>query len=210
MDWYRKVNPVTRVMDDGQSTSFTLNAGERMTSSKMSAELQFINLECSTETNTLFSDRIDVLGNGTTLSVHFPLLSNIKSSDTKSPEAGAEKDKDIRPIKLVLNFGHENESTIWKTENYAHFAELGKPQDDQPSSAWKIVRTYGNLTAGSATNQFSIVLASNSPAAFTNKWYLDVANPIVISFARVNLDCDVAALDFEWPLEGGRIVGSHA
>ena len=82
---------------------------------------------------------------------------------------------------MELDYGHMNEDDNVTNTTYTDFAILNtvKKTEQPPQPAWKILRTYGGLIAG-ATNEFSIVLASNSPAA-TKPSYLDVANAIVIT-----------------------------
>jgi hypothetical protein len=158
---------------DKKSTVFTLNNGERLTASKMFAKLTFTN---STATNSLYSDQVDVADNGTTLNLQFPSLLAIDTADPGLKQGT----NYFRPQKLVLNFGHAGEGAFSGTNAYTSFATLPSTKADPSPPAWKIIRTYGNLVAG-VTNQFSIVLATNSPEALSANWYLDVENPIVIT-----------------------------
>jgi hypothetical protein len=155
-------NQAVLYTDDGQSTTFTLNAGKVISSAatKMYAELTLTNNETPGTNAILYSDQIQI--NGDDVKVAFPAISNMASAVTN-------------PSELDLVLQTNNETSL--TNSYCSFMKLNG-KNAVPPPAWKILRTYGLLLAG-PTNQFSIVLATNAANPGTS--YLDIENPQVLS-----------------------------
>lgn len=187
-----KTNQTVLYMDDGQSTTFTLNAGKEISSaaSKMSAELTLTNASGTSgiTSNILDSDQIQLAGSGKSMSIVFPSFSAFINGVTNPCD-----------LKLYL----ETNTDELLTNDYARFAMLKKSQNGEPPPAWKIVRAYGSLMSGSASNQMSIVLAPNYPYA-TNPptpYYLDVENPLILAYSPTNRGVFDAPTNGLYPLD---------
>jgi hypothetical protein len=166
--------------DDGQSTTFTIvNDAGSVPAYKISAKLRLKKVKSNDRDTVLYSRQVTATGDGTALNIQFQPLSEIQL-----PDSGDKTTNHWRPQQLKLIYGLENEDDFI-TNKYTHFAILNSSQNtqkgDQQSLPWKIDRTYGSLIAGAASNVFIIVLATNSSPDITNKWFLDVASPIVIT-----------------------------
>jgi hypothetical protein len=133
----------------------------------------------ATEPNVVLHSH-DVKFDGMTLTVAFPLLSIIETPDF-NPEG---KTNHLKPSRLEVVYSDEYESIFTNTAStntYTNFFLLGagKP-NEQPKVPWEILRTYGTLIAGTASNQFSVVLKYTPEKAATN-WFLDVKSPTIIT-----------------------------
>ena len=146
--------------DDSQSTTLTIGGGQRLESNKVRATLT-----CSNGSK-FRSDLVDITDGGTSLKIHFPLLTALTNSTDPNLNC-------FNPSNLDLYL--EEGDTMIDSNSYRNFANFNL---SSPTS-WKIVRTYGALTAG-VTNNFSVVLANNSEGV-QNTNYLDVAGPIVVA-----------------------------
>jgi hypothetical protein len=158
------INQTVIYTDDGQTTTFTLNAGKEITSAagKMSAVLTLTKVPPpNTVSNLIYSDQIQMSGNN--IKVAFPALSAMASAVTNPFE-----------LDLIL----ETNDEAYLTAPYTSFIML-KNKPTPPPPAWSIVRTYGLLIAG-PTNVFTIVLANSTNAIATTN-YLDIENPQIVS-----------------------------
>jgi hypothetical protein len=156
-------NQLVLYTDDGQSaTTFTMNGGKNISSAatKMSAVLTVTN------NVVLNSDQVQIVGND--VKVMFPSLASIGYSNN--------------PSRLDIILDENSETNI--TDSYINFAQV-KMSPVAPKPAWSIARTYGFLTSSAVSNQFSIVLAAN-PANTNATGYLDIENPIVLSYWPTN------------------------
>jgi hypothetical protein len=164
--WRPKLPPTNQAIlyiDDGQSTTFTLNSGKAVSSaaSKISAELTLTNDTPSVTSKILYSDQIQTIGSE--IKVTFPSISSMSSADTN-------------PFEFDLVLETNDETSL--TASYNSFVKV-KSKSIATPPAWSIVRTYGLLIAG-PTNVFSIVLADSTNAIVTTN-YLDVEYPQILS-----------------------------
>jgi hypothetical protein len=170
-------NQTVLYQDDGKSTTFVFGSnGRTFPVDKITAILTVTNpvgIDMK-----LYSHNVTFANDGT-LSVEFNPLSEIEPLGSDSDD----KTNQLKPEKIKLLYGHKNEDDSFTTAIYQNFAFLNKNKTNVPATttlAWKILRTYGGLIAGT-NNQFNIVLAPTLPAATNATWYLDVSNAIVIT-----------------------------
>jgi hypothetical protein len=160
--------------DDGQSTILTLvNDAGSVPNYKMTARLSAT--EGDGPQIVLYSRQIASTSEGAALNIEFPPLSKIQVPDSKT----ATNHWSLKGLELV--YGQPNEDNF-VTNEYTNFdiLDAGVGNSYQQLLPWKIERTYGTLIAG-ASSTITIVLATNSSPAITNKWFLDVNNPLVIT-----------------------------
>lgn len=168
--------------DDGQSTTFiVVNDAGGVPAYKISAKLRLIDTKSTNGSDmVLYSRQITTTSDGSALNVQFQPLSEIQPLDSD----GTTNTNRFKPCQLKLTYGEKDED-YFGAKAYTHFAILNNakntPKSDQQLLPWKIDRTYGGLIAGAASNPFMIVLATNEAPDITNKWFLDVASPFVIT-----------------------------
>jgi len=164
---------------DDKSTIFTLanQAKGVLPTDKLFASLVITNTSSPNKPLTLYSQNLDYENDGRTLRVEFPLLSNIQSDYYEADHPG--EPNHWVPEFLDVEYKDDDEDVSAKSI-YSDFVFVkSAAKSAQPSIPWKVLRTYGVLTAG-VTNDFGIVFVTNSPDA-TNAYFLDVANAIVVS-----------------------------
>jgi len=179
--WVPKLPPTNQTVlysDDNESTVLVFdNGGKTLPTEKMTAILTATNGIDTNITLTLYSHRFQ--SDGAMFNVTFSPLSEIQPPNADSPD----KTNHWRLKHIDLVYGQEGENYFF-TNTYANFAFLNNSKNNKSAEKpfpWKITRTYGSLIAGAASNVFSIVLATNSPEATNNTWFLDVASPIVLT-----------------------------